>query len=170
MKIGIYGGSFNPIHFGHLGLARWVTEHDYVDELWLMVTPNNPLKDSHVLAPEQERYVQACQAVQREGLSRVRVSDVEFSLPRPNFTAQTLRHLQAMYPQDEFVLVIGEDNWHLFSRWRDYQWILANFSILIYPRHTQYQLSTINSLHGVTFLSDAPYFDISSTALRAARQ
>jgi len=177
----IYGGSFNPIHFGHLGLAAWVVEHTDVDELWLMVTPNNPLKDCHILAPQEERLKAAKEAVEREGLQHVVVSDFEFALPVPSYTAQTLRALTAEYPTDEWVLVIGEDNWRLFAQWRDWQWILQEFRVFVYPRHGVGQVEDVSSLDslpeavdradvkGVRFLTDAPYFDISSTQLRANR-
>lgn len=178
----IYGGSFNPIHFGHLGLAEWVVMHTFVDELWLMVTPNNPLKDSHILASEHSRFLAAKEAVREARLEHVVVSDFEFSLPRPNFTAQTLRALCRQFPEDEWVLVIGQDNWQVFDRWREWEWILRNFRILIYPRHrvsaesdTVVSAALESAVHqpdikGVTFLADAPYFDISSTQLRAAEK
>ena len=96
-KIGIYGGSFNPIHFGHVGLAEWVIAHTDLDELWLMVTPNNPLKPASLLAPEEERLRAAQEAVR--AIPGVRVSDFEFHLPRPSYTANTLRALEQAYPE-----------------------------------------------------------------------
>lgn len=169
MKIGIYGGSFNPIHFGHIGLARWVVEHTDLDSLWLMVTPNNPLKDSSILADEQIRYQAARQRVEEEGLNNVVVSDFEFQLPRPNYTAQTLRHLADKFPSNEWVLVIGEDNWSVFRKWREWEWIVENISILIYPRHREQSAELWKpacKTKNIIYLSSAPYFDISSTQLR----
>ena len=168
MKIGIYGGSFNPIHFGHIGLAKWVVEHTDLDELWLMVSPNNPLKDKSILADEQERLREAKEAIRREGdeaMRRVIVSDFEFHLPRPNYTANTLRELRKQYPEHDFTLIIGEDNLEIFSKWREYQYILDNYRIFVYPRHncTPYQLPLAKDLQ---LLTEAPYFDISSTYLR----
>ena len=124
MRIGIYGGSFNPVHFGHIGLAKWVIEHTDLDELWLLVSPNNPLKPAHSLAPEDQRLAAVREAV--KDISRVKASDFEFSLPRPSYTANTLRALQQAYPTDEFTLVIGEDNLALFTQWREWESILAN--------------------------------------------
>ncbi len=176
MFIGIYGGSFNPIHFGHLGLARWVVEHTELDEVWLMVTPNNPLKDSTILAPEKQRLAEAQAAVQRSLKEQpltngkiIRVSDLEFSLPRPSFTAQTLAVLQQTYPNDRFALVIGEDNWQIFTRWRDWEKILLNHRIYVYPRHCNLsndKISSDNLIGDVHFLRGVPYFDISSTQIR----
>ena len=168
MKIGIYGGSFNPIHFGHIGLAKWVVEHTDLDELWLMVSPNNPLKDQSILADEQERLREAKEAIRREGdeaMRRVIVSDFEFHLPRPNYTANTLRELKKQYPEHDFTLIIGEDNLEIFNKWREFQYILDNYRIFVYPRHncTPYQLPLAKDLQ---LLTEAPYFDISSTYLR----
>ena len=165
MKIGIYGGSFNPIHFGHIGLAKWVIEHTDLDELWLMVSPNNPLKDKSILADEQVRLQEAREAIDVLGTEAIKVSDFEFSLPRPNYTANTLRELKKQYPEHDFTLIIGEDNLEIFNKWREFQYILDNYRIFVYPRHdcTPYQLPAAKDLQ---LLSDAPYFDISSTYLR----
>lgn len=167
MKIGIYGGSFNPVHFGHIGLVRWITEHTDLDEVWMMVSPNNPLKDSSVLVDEQVRLEEVKRVVQ--DIPHVKVSDFEFALPRPSFTANTLRELQRAYPENEFTLIIGEDNWAMFDRWREWEYILQNFRIMIYPRHGTTENSTPHkrqNAKNVLFLHDAPYYDISSTALR----
>ena len=114
MKIGIYGGSFNPVHFGHVGLAKWVIEHTDLDELWLIVSPNNPLKEAGILAPEEERLAAVREAI--KDIPGVKASDFEFSLPRPSYTANTLRELQKHFPEYEFTLVIGEDNLAIFDR------------------------------------------------------
>ena len=165
MKIGIYGGSFNPIHFGHIGLAKWVVEHTDLDELWLMVSPNNPLKDKSILADEQERLREAREAIDVLGTEAIKVSDFEFSLPRPNSTATTLRELKKQSPEHDFTLIIGEDNFEIFNKWREFQYILDNYRIFVYPRHncTPYQLPLAKDLQ---LLTEAPYFDISSTYLR----
>ncbi|MCQ2347564.1 MAG: nicotinate (nicotinamide) nucleotide adenylyltransferase [Paludibacteraceae bacterium] len=187
MKVGIYGGSFNPVHFGHVGLAKWVIEHTDLDEVWLLVSPNNPLKNADELAPEQERLAGVRAAI--KGIKGLVASDFEFTLPRPSYTANTLRQLQLAYPQHEFVLIIGEDNWNIFTKWREYDYILSTFPIFIYPRHPQPTTCLPGSLptvdrrstdsrttrqaditlpHGahITYLADAPHFDISSTELR----
>ena len=197
MVVGIYGGSFNPVHFGHIGLAHWVLGHTCIDSLWFMVTPNNPLKDSAVLADGRLRLEEARKAVALslaehplpQGKS-LQVSDFEFSLPLPSYTAQTLRALVQAFPQHEFVLVIGEDNWRIFTRWRDWRYILSSFPVFVYPRRSSASQPAVSSpddvvdassaagitlppdMQGtdarVVFLSGAPFFDISSTELRAA--
>ena len=183
MKVGIFGGSFNPVHFGHIGLAKWVVANTDLDELWLMVSPNNPLKEATILAPEAERLAAVRKAVQ--DIPHVEASDFEFTLPRPSYTANTLRALQQAYPQHEFTLIIGEDNLAIFTRWRDYEYILENFRIFVYPRHEENPLggavqtarSSIESglmenfvsVKELRILIEAPYFDISSTAIRRSQ-
>ena len=176
MKIGIYGGSFNPIHFGHTGLAQWVVENTDLDEVWLMVSPNNPLKDASILADEQKRLATAKEAIgdgRWAGGKRIIVSDFEFTLPRPNYTANTLRELQKQYPQHEFTLIIGEDNLEIFPKWREYTYLLENFRILVYPRKgseksVEQMMQELETAHikEVQLLANAPYFEISSTELR----
>ena len=165
-KIGIYGGSFNPVHYGHVGLAQWVIEHTDLDELWLMVSPNNPLKPAGSLAPEEERLAAVREAI--KDIPGLVASDFEFALPRPSYTANTLRALQKAYPEHAFTLVIGEDNLAIFDRWRENEYIMQNFRIFVYPRHgnenIEYRLQNTDS---IVFLKDAPYFDISSTELRS---
>lgn len=176
MKIGIYGGSFNPIHFGHTGLAQWVVNNTDLDEVWLMVSPNNPLKDASILADEQKRLAAAKEAIGDGRLAsgkRIIVSDFEFTLPRPNYTANTLRELQKQYPQHEFTLIIGEDNLEIFPKWREYTYLLENFRILVYPRKgsgksVEQMMQELERAHikEVQLLANAPYFEISSTELR----
>ena len=182
-RIGIYGGSFNPVHFGHVGLAKWVIENTDLDELWLMVSPNNPLKPANLLAPEGERLAAVSKAIQ--DIPHVKASDFEFSLPRPSYTANTLRELQKAYPDAEFTLIIGEDNIAIFDRWREYEFILANFRIFVYPRRENLsdedltakrsnspqddlttQWSNSVAVKEICYLSEAPLFDISSTQIR----
>ena len=176
MKIGIYGGSFNPIHFGHTGLAQWVVRNTDLDEVWLMISPNNPLKDASILADEQKRLEAAKEAIGDGRLAsgkRIIVSDFEFTLPRPNYTANTLRELQKQYPQHEFTLIIGEDNLEIFPKWREYTYLLENFRILVYPRKgsgksVEQMMQELGTAHikEVQLLANAPYFEISSTELR----
>lgn len=182
-SIGIYGGSFNPVHFGHVGLAKWVIENTDLDELWLMVSPNNPLKPANLLAPEGERLAAVSKAV--KDIPHVKASDFEFSLPRPSYTANTLRELQKAYPDADFTLIIGEDNIAIFDRWREYEFILANFRIFVYPRRENLsdegltakrsnspqdglttQWSDSVAVKEIRYLSGAPLFDISSTQIR----
>lgn len=182
-SIGIYGGSFNPVHFGHVGLAKWVIENTDLDELWLMVSPNNPLKPANLLAPEGERLAAVSKAI--KDIPHVKASDFEFSLPRPSYTANTLRELQKAYPDADFTLIIGEDNIAIFDRWREYEFILVNFRIFVYPRRENLsddgltakrsnspqdglttQWSNSVAVKEIRYLSGAPLFDISSTQIR----
>ena len=167
MKIGIYGGSFNPVHFGHVGLAKWVIEHTDLDELWLLVSPNNPLKPVDILAPETERLAAVREAIQ--DIPGLKASDFEFGLPRPSYTANTLRALQKAYPEHEFTLIIGEDNLAIFDHWREHDFILSHFHIMVYPRHGSENSplpDCIQKARNITFLANAPYFDVSSTQIR----
>ena len=168
-KIGIYGGSFNPVHFGHVGLAKWVIENTDLDELWLLVSPNNPLKPAGILAPEEERLAGVREAI--KDIPHVVASDFEFSLPRPSYTANTLRELQRAYPEHEFTLIMGQDNIAIFDKWREWEYILENFRIFVYPRKgtiTNHQ-SPITNAKNVLFLANAPTFDISSSAIRRSQ-
>ena len=168
MRIGIYGGSFNPVHFGHVGLAKWVIEHTDLDELWLLVSPNNPLKPAGMLAPEEERLAAVREAI--KDIPGLKASDFEFSLPRPSYTANTLRALQKAYPEHEFTLVIGEDNLAIFTQWREYEYILEIFRVFVYPRKSEIRnhQSPITNAKNIIFLASAPLFDISSTAIRSS--
>ena len=173
-KVGIYGGSFNPVHFGHVGLAKWVIEHTDLDELWLLVSPLNPLKaKSQELTAnsEEERLAAVREAV--KDIPHVKASDFEFGLPRPSYTANTLRELQKAYPEDEFTLVIGEDNLAIFDQWKEYEFIASNFRIFVYPRNLNNQSipsnPSIPSIPNMVYLKDAPLFDISSTAIRRSQ-
>lgn len=171
MKIGIYGGSFNPVHFGHVGLAKWVIENTDLNELWLLVSPNNPLKSAKILAPEQERLEGLREAI--KDIPGLVASDFEFHLPRPSYTANTLRELQKAYPEHEFTLIIGEDNIAIFDQWRENDYIAKNFRVFVYPRKGSSSIEdcrlNIEDFKEIIFLKGAPTFDISSTAIRRAR-
>lgn len=188
MLVAVYGGSFNPLHYGHIGIAAWVAEHTEVDEVWLMVTPNNPLKNEAILAGEQQRLQAAQQQIARLqaeqnnkleqynniGIARVRVSDFEFSLPRPSYTANTLRELQKAYPEHSFALLIGQDNWDVRHRWREWEYIQTTFPVYVYPRGKEGMNEIKRELENIPadihLLEDAPLFDISSTQIREQRK
>lgn len=155
-------------------------EHTDLDELWMLVSPNNPLKPAGQLAPEEERLAAVREAVKE--IPGVIVSDFEFSLPRPSYTANTLRALQAAYPEHEFTLIIGEDNIAIFDQWREYTYILENFRIFVYPRVTNERMEELTNegmkeltdnrfpnAKNLVFLANAPLFDISSTAIRRSQ-
>lgn len=152
LKTGIFGGSFNPIHCGHIALARRLLEAAGLDEVWLMVSPQNPLKQQADLLDDRLRLRLAREALQ--GIDGLTASDYEFRLPRPSYTWNTLRHLSLDYPDRRFVLLIGGDNWARFTRWRHWQDILRRYDVVVYPRDE----------HPGTV--DVPLLDISSTDIR----
>lgn len=166
MRIGIYGGSFNPIHKGHTQLARAIVEQGVVDELWLLVSPLNPLKQdtSADIAEYEHRLNMASLAV--EGLDGVKVSDFEKHLPIPSYTIHTLHELSKAYPQHTFSLVIGADNWERFPHWYHADEIIDTYNIYVYRRPDI--VIDEHSLPPTVQMVDAPLYDISSTQIREA--
>lgn len=157
---GIYGGSFNPIHLGHVRLAKALSDSGLVDEMWLLVSPQNPFKVNEVLLDDEERLHLALLAV--NDVPGVEVCDREFSLPRPSYMYNTLQVLSQENPEREFVLVIGADNWERFPAWYRSSDILSDYRIIIYPR-PGYILQDVPQ--NIT-IADTPLFDISSTDIR----
>lgn len=166
MRVGIYGGSFNPIHKGHTHLAQAMMEQNLVDELWLLVSPLNPLKQdvSTDIAEYEHRLNMAHLAT--KGLSGVKVSDFERHLPVPSYTINTLHALSKAFPQHSFSLVIGADNWERFPHWYHAKEIVETYSIYIYRRPDCFVDET--SLPPTVKVVDAPLYDISSTQIREA--
>lgn len=164
MNIGIFSGSFNPIHIGHLALANYLCEYGGLDEVWFMVTPHNPLKEGSGLMDDKLRLKLVRLAI--EGYPKFRASDLEFHLPRPSYTVHTLDALKQAYPQHAFHLVIGSDNWQLFPRWYESERILAENHILVYPR-PGYPVEAASLPQNVRMVS-SPVFEISSTFIRQA--
>lgn len=152
-KVGIFGGSFNPIHTGHIALAQAVQKQCELDEVWLLVSPQNPLKrnDSDLL-DDSLRFEMAQKAL--EGVEGVKACDYEFHLPKPSYTWNTLQHLAKDYPDYTFILLIGGDNWAHFQRWRHWKDILWHHDIIVYPRDE----------HRGTI--DVPLLPVSSTEIR----
>ena len=151
-KIALFGGSFNPIHVGHIALAKAVRERCGLDEVWLMVSPQNPLKEEGNLLADALRLEMAQKAV--EGVEGIQVSDFEMHLPKPSYTWTTLQHLSLAKPDCTFILLIGGDNWAHFERWRRWQDILREYDVIVYPR--DHHPGTI----------DVPLLDVSSTEIR----
>ena len=171
-KTGIFGGSFNPIHNGHISLARQLREKAGLDEVWLMVSPQNPLKQQADLLDDEKRMQMVRLALENE--PHIIASDYEMHLPKPSYTWNTLQALSKDYPDREFVLMMGGDNWALFDRWYHAEDILKNYQIVIYPRRiTQGVRNVVLSvaLDSTTFLTpcviEAELLDISSTEIRA---
>ncbi len=157
---GIYGGSFNPIHDGHTRLGRELCRMGLVDELWFVVSPHNPHKAQADLLPDEARLALARLAIEED--ATLRVSDVEFRLPRPSYMVTTLETLRREHPQREFVLVMGADNWARFPLWYQYKEILRHHRLIVYPR-PGYALQDLPP--GVT-ATDTPLIPLSSTDIR----
>ncbi len=164
MKTGLFSGSFNPIHIGHLALANYLCEFEGFDELWFLVSPHNPLKEEGELMDDHLRLNLVRLAI--AGYPKFRVSDVEFQLPRPSYTVHTLEYLRRIYPERDFHFIIGADNWLLFNQWKESERILAENKILIYPR-PGFNLSKESLPANVSTVA-SPTFDISSTFIRQA--
>ncbi len=160
-KVGIFGGSFNPVHTGHIALANSLCEKAGLDEVWLMVSPQNPFKKDAVdLLDDRLRLEMVRKAL--EGEPRLKVSDYEFRLPKPSYTWHTLQALTDDYPDTTFTLLIGGDNWAVFDKWYRHDDILARYPIVVYPRRG----SDVGEVpEGVTVV-DTPLLDISSTEIR----
>ena len=164
MKIGIFGGSFDPIHSGHAIIAHHIISSGVLDMLWLMVSPLNPLKvgKEHLVADTDR--LRMTEMVSRP-MQGVETSAFEFTMPKPSYTIDTLNALQEKFPDDEFYLVIGADNWEVFGKWRNSDEILAKYHVLIYPR-LGYEVIIPDDLSDRVMLVDAPIIELSSTLVR----
>lgn len=162
LRTGIFGGSFNPIHIGHLALANYLCENGYIDELWFLVSPQNPFKQNQSLLDDNMRLKLVEAAI--KGYPRFHVSDFEFSLPKPSYTVTTLNKLSEAYPDRDFYLIIGADNWVAFDRWKSPEEILSRHHVLIYPR-LGYEINS-ESLPPRVKAVDSPLIEVSSTFIR----
>ncbi len=162
-QIGIFSGTFNPIHTGHLMLANFMSEFTYLDEVWLVVTPHNPLKDADDLLEDDIRLHMTELALL--DFDKLKVSDIEFSMPRPSYTIHTLMKLTEENPDKEFTLIIGGDNWTRFPQWKDYNKLLLDFKILIYPRLGE-EIIIPEEFSKTVQVVHAPIIEVSSTFIR----
>ncbi|ASZ10395.1 nicotinate-nucleotide adenylyltransferase [Chitinophaga pendula] len=161
MKIGLYFGSFNPIHTGHLIIANYVAYNTDLDKVWLVVSPQNPLKASSSLLNEHHRFHLVELAVKDE--PRLRASNIEFSLPRPSYTIDTLTYLEEKFPTQEFSIIMGSDSFQNITRWKNYQQLVQRYPIYVYRRPGH----EVGELPGARVLVlDAPMLDISATSIR----
>lgn len=164
MKTGIFSGSFNPVHIGHLALANWICEFGGIDELWFLVSPQNPLKKESELMDENLRLSMVQAAI--KGYDRFRASDFEFSLPRPSYTINTLNALSEAYPDREFVLIVGADSWNSITKWKSYGELLSKYPLIIYPR-AGYEVTVPEKYTSIKKV-DAPLIEVSSSFIRQA--
>jgi nicotinate-nucleotide adenylyltransferase len=164
MKIGLYFGTFNPIHVGHLIIANHMAEHADLDQVWMVVTPHNPLKKKSTLLDDYHRLQMVYLAT--EDFPKIKPSDIEFKLSQPNYTVNTLVHLQEKYPSYEFSLIMGEDNLKSLHKWKNYDAILAHHEIYVYPRLSSEAENLMFKDHQKIHMIDAPVVEISSTFIR----
>jgi nicotinate-nucleotide adenylyltransferase len=163
MKIGLYFGTFNPIHAGHLIIANHLVEFSELDEVWMVVTPHNPFKKKATLLDNHQRFEMVYQAT--EDYPKIKPSDIEFNLSQPSYTVNTLVHIQEKYPDYEFSLIMGEDNLQTLHKWKNHELLIANHDIYVYPRVFENKKSEKFSYNRVHFI-DAPIVEISSTHIR----
>jgi nicotinate-nucleotide adenylyltransferase len=164
--IGLYFGTYNPIHIGHLAIANFMVEFAEIDQLWFVVSPHNPHKKKANLLDDYQRLEMVHRAADSD--DRFRVSNIEFNLPKPSYTIDTLTYLKEQHPDYQFKILMGSDNLENFHKWKNYEQILDNYGIIVYPRpgfdKTKYQP------HPNITLTDAPLMEISSTFIRKAIQ
>lgn len=165
-KIGLYFGTFNPIHIGHLIIANYMVEYSDLDEVWFVVTPHNPHKKKKTLLADHHRL--AMVEIALENYPKLEASNVEFALPQPNYTVNTLAYLEEKYPKKNFSLIMGEDNLKSLHKWKNYEVILDRYSIFIYPRISDGKVETQFDNHEKIQLIDAPIIELSSTFIRKA--
>jgi nicotinate-nucleotide adenylyltransferase len=176
MKVGLYFGTFNPIHIGHLVIANYMVEHTELEQVWMVVSPHNPLKDKSSLLADYHRLALVKVAI--DDNEKLRASDVEFSLSKPSYTVSTLAHLKEKYPNHEFSLIMGEDNLRTFHKWFNHEIILQRHKIFVYPRvltvqeelevvkMQQDQINNFRQHKNVVFCEDAPVMKVSSSFIR----
>lgn len=161
-SIGILGGSFNPVHIGHLMLANYISQFTDVDGVWLTLSPLNPLKQGHNDTVPDFQRLEMLEIATSES-SDIGVCDIELTMPKPSYTSATLKRLQILYPTYRFKLIIGSDNWLIFDKWHNHDEILKGHGIIVYPR-PGYPLPDI--CHENVEIVNAPVIDLSSTFIR----
>lgn len=163
-NIGLYFGTYNPIHVGHLIIANHIVEHSDLDEIWMVVTPHNPHKKKNSLLDDTHRLSMVGIAV--EEYPKIKSSNIEFSLPQPNYTVHTLAHISDTYPEHTFSLIMGEDNLKSLHKWKNYELILEHHHIYVYPRVSKGKVETQFDKHPKIHHIKAPIVEISSSKIR----
>jgi nicotinate-nucleotide adenylyltransferase len=164
MHIGLFFGSFNPIHIGHLAIANYMVEFTDMEQIWFVISPHNPLKEKTSLLNQNQRLYMVNAAI--EDFNKFRSSTIEFHLPQPSYTINTLAHLKEKYPEHTFSLIIGQDNLENFDKWKNHEEILSRHKLFVYPRPNCKKSPF--EIHSSIKFTDAPMMDISSTMIRKA--
>jgi len=164
MKVGLYFGTFNPIHVGHLTIANHLAEHSDLDQVWFVVTPHSPFKKKSSLLDDHQRLEMVYLAT--KDYPKLKQSDIEFKLPQPNYTINTLTYLEEKHPDYEFALIMGEDNLKSFHKWKNYELILDRYNIYVYPRISKGLVEHQFKNHNKIVHVDAPIMELSSTFIR----
>ncbi len=164
MKVGLFFGTFNPIHVGHLTIANHLAENSDLDQVWFVVTPHSPFKKKNSLLDNNQRLEMVYRAT--KDYTKLKPSDIEFSLPQPNYTINTLVHLEEKFPDHEFALIMGEDNLKSFHKWKNYQLILELHDIYVYPRISEGKVETQFDEHPKIHHVNSPIMELSSTFIR----
>ncbi len=164
MKVGLYFGTFNPIHVGHLIIANHIVENSDLDQVWMVVTPHNPLKKKSGLLADYHRLHMVYLATEK--YDKIIPSDIEFKLPQPNYTVNTLAHLQEKFPQHEFSLIMGEDNLKSLKKWKNFELILNDYHLYVYPRISTDEVPEEFLNHKNIHKVNAPIIELSSTFIR----
>lgn len=164
MKVGLYFGTFNPIHVGHVIIANHIVEYSDLDEVWFVVTPQSPDKKRLTLLDNHHRLELVYLATKE--FAKLKPSDIEFGLPKPNYTVHTLAHIADKFPQHDFSIIMGADNLKTFHKWKNYETILELYNIYVYPRIGKELIQTQFDQHQKVHKIDAPIIQISSTLIR----
>lgn len=167
-KVGLYFGTFNPIHIGHMVIANHMVEFSDLDEVWFVITPKSPFKQKQTLLANHHRYQMVFEAIKE--YPKLKASKIEFDLPQPNYTITTLVHIEEKYTEHQFSLIMGADNLKGFHKWKNYETILENYSLYVYPRISDGKVEHQFKDHPNIHLVEAPIMEISSTFIRKEHQ
>jgi len=165
MNIGLYFGTFDPIHLGHINIANFLIDNALVEKVWFVVTPENPEKSSNSLTNFMHRYEMV--KIQVKDNNNLLASDIELNLKKPNYTIDSLRYISKTYPDNSFSLIIGEDNFVNFKKWREYKEIMSYYKIYVYPRKTRLKTDMKLIMSNNIEMIEAPLIDLTSTNIRS---